>query len=68
VKTESIGSGGVGKMSTTTIKYLISTRKQLQADRWISFVVKRTGKSRLGGRKPHVRFEVAGDGKVLWRA
>jgi hypothetical protein len=71
-KTDSAGSGGVGKISmrngdyTMTTAYDISTRKQLQADRWISFVVKRAGKPYEG--KPHVRFEVAGDGKVLWRA
>jgi hypothetical protein len=30
------------------------------------FVAKRAGKPYEG--KPHVRFEVAGDGEVLWRA
>ena len=59
-KTDSAGSGGVGKNFIE-----ISTRKQLQADRWIGLVAKRTGKPYEG--KPHVRFEVAGDGKVLWR-
>ncbi len=63
VKTDSAGSGGVGKRFTG---HAISTRKQFQADRCISFVVKRTGKPYEG--KPHVRFEVAGDGEVLWRA
>ena len=48
-----------------TTGYNISTRKRLQADRCISFVAKRTGKPYEG--KPHVRFEVAGDGEVLWR-
>ena len=68
----SVGSGGVGKRSTgngdytTTTRYDISIRKQLQADRYISVVVKRTGKPYEG--KPQVRFEVAGDGKVLWGA
>jgi hypothetical protein len=72
VKTDSAGSGGVRKISTksggytmTTI-YDISTRKRLQTDRCIGFVAKRTGKPYEG--KPHVRFEVAGDGEVLWRA
>jgi hypothetical protein len=45
--------------------YVISTRKQPQADRCICFVAKRPGKPYEG--KPHVRFEVAGDGEVLWR-
>ena len=45
--------------------YVISTRKQPQADRCICLVAKRAGKPYEG--KPHVRFEVAGDGKVLWR-
>ena len=46
--------------------YAIFIRKQLQIDRCIGFVAKRTGKPYEG--KPHVRFEVAGDGEVLWRA
>jgi len=58
-KTDSAGSGGVGRVFTIFI------RKQLQADRCISFVAKRTGKPYEG--KPHVRFEEAGDGKVLRR-
>ena len=48
-----------------TTGYAISIQKQLRADRCISFVAKRTGKPYEG--KPHVRFEVAGDGKVLRR-
>jgi len=48
-----------------TTKYVISPRKQLQVDRRIGLVVKRTGKPYEG--KPHVRFDEAGDGKVLWR-
>jgi hypothetical protein len=59
VKTDSVGSGGVGKIFTIFI------RKQLQVDRCIGFVAKRAGKPYEG--KPHVRFEVAGDGEVLWR-
>jgi len=60
-KTDSVGSGGVGG----DFRYEISTGKQLQADRCIGFVAKRTGKPYEG--KPHVRFEAAGDGEVLRR-
>jgi hypothetical protein len=49
---------------TRTTGSSISIRKQLQSDRYISFVAKRTGKPYEG--KPHVRFEEAGDGEVLW--
>ena len=34
-------------------------------DWWICLVEKGAGKPYEG--KPHVRFDVAGDGKVLWR-
>ena len=34
-------------------------------DWWICLAEKGTGKPYEG--KPHVRFDVAGDGKVLWR-
>jgi len=37
-----------------------------KTDRWIGFVAKRTGKPYEG--KSHVRFDEAGDGKVLRRA
>ena len=38
---------------------------QLLVVRWICLVEKGAGKPYEG--KPHVRFDVAGDGKVLWR-
>ena len=38
---------------------------QLLVVRWICLAEKGAGKPYEG--KPHVRFDVAGDGKVLWR-
>jgi hypothetical protein len=56
--------GKWGLYNDYQIRYL--TRKWLHADRYIGFVAKRTGKPYEG--KLHIRFEVAGDEEVLWRA
>jgi hypothetical protein len=60
-KTDSAGRGGVGEIFTISL-----SESNSLTDRCIGFVAKRTGKPYEG--KPHVRFEAAGDGEVLWRA